>query len=211
MNIAVIGATGATGMEFVKRALNHGHCLTVLARSPEKLVIQHTNLKVIKGDVFSYEDMAKVVKGQDAIFFALGTGEDMAKSTIRTEATRQMVSVIEAAESKPLVVVVSSLGAGESQQQIPFYIRWYINRKLGHVFADHTAQERLGHSSSLPHLILRPTNMTYDAGTGRVNVSEASDRTNVRAAVARADVASFALDAIERGDRRGALTLTAAS
>ncbi len=94
----------------------------------------------------------------------------------------------------------------DSQRQIQFYVRWYINRKLGNVFADHSAQEQLMQSSSLPHLILRPTYLTYAAGAGRVNVSTANERADVRAAVARADVAAFALEAIERGNHRGALT-----
>ncbi|HEX3050206.1 MAG TPA: NAD(P)H-binding protein, partial [Aggregatilineaceae bacterium] len=75
MKIAVIGATGNTGANFVEQALDRGHLITALVRSPHKLTIHHLNLNVIQGDVLNADDVARTVRGQDAIFIALGTGK----------------------------------------------------------------------------------------------------------------------------------------
>jgi len=67
MKIAVFGATGPTGQQLVKQALQKGHNITVLARNPSKIAIENKNLTVIKGNALSYEDVEKTVKGQDAV------------------------------------------------------------------------------------------------------------------------------------------------
>ena len=46
MKVAVIGATGPTGMCVVQQALDAGHEVVALVRSPEKMTIQHDNLQV---------------------------------------------------------------------------------------------------------------------------------------------------------------------
>jgi putative NADH-flavin reductase len=46
MKIAVLGATGGTGVEFVKEALSADHEVVAVVRSPSKLKIQHERLKV---------------------------------------------------------------------------------------------------------------------------------------------------------------------
>ena len=47
MKIAVFGATGSSGQQLVKLALQKGYKVTVLARTPEKLTIKDKNLTVI--------------------------------------------------------------------------------------------------------------------------------------------------------------------
>ena len=49
MKIAVIGATGQTGQCVVQQALDEGHEVIALVRSPEKMTIEHKALQV--GDV----------------------------------------------------------------------------------------------------------------------------------------------------------------
>ena len=48
MKIAVLGATGATGSIFTRKALEAGHEVTVLVRDPAKLSVQDAKrLKVV--------------------------------------------------------------------------------------------------------------------------------------------------------------------
>ena len=54
MNIVIFGATGGTGQEIVKQALEQGHTVTAFVRNPAKLEHKHTNLKIIQGDVLDY-------------------------------------------------------------------------------------------------------------------------------------------------------------
>lgn len=46
MKIAVLGATGQTGLYLVHQALQQGHTVTAVIRNPRKLTVHHDNLKV---------------------------------------------------------------------------------------------------------------------------------------------------------------------
>ena len=46
MKIAVLGASGRTGQEFLRVALEAKHQVVAIVRSPEKVEIQHDDLEV---------------------------------------------------------------------------------------------------------------------------------------------------------------------
>ncbi|MCI0711047.1 MAG: NAD(P)H-binding protein [Chloroflexi bacterium] len=199
MNIAVIGATGNTGFSFTEQAIERGHSVTALVRSPEKLASLAGQLNIIKGSVLNTKDVAQAVTGQDAVFIALGTGKYPKKSRIRTDGTRQVVKALQASGEQPLVVALSSLGVGESQQQIPFYWRWPLNIVLMYAFADHNQQESVLRESRLPYVIVRPTFMNDDeSDPSQIKAAAAPHRVKASPAVPRANVAAFALDAMEK-------------
>jgi len=211
MKIAVIGATGPTGIHFVEQALAKGHSVTVLARSPEKLTIQNPRLTVVAGDVFDKQAVMQTVSGQEAVFIALGTGKSTKKSSIREDGTRQIMNVLAASGEKPQVVVLSALGVGESKKQYAFYWHWVFLPMLRHVFADHAQQEAIVRASGLTWTILRPTFLKDNPATGKVAATPAPKSIKPRNAVNRADVAAFALSSIEkRAYMNQALVLTGA-
>lgn len=52
MRLLVVGGTGQTGKEVVRQALQDGHSVTAVVRSPEKVTESHDNLKVrLRADV----------------------------------------------------------------------------------------------------------------------------------------------------------------
>jgi putative NADH-flavin reductase len=53
MKLAILGATGGTGQELVKQALALGHTVKVLVRSPEKVILKHDRLEVVKMDLLN--------------------------------------------------------------------------------------------------------------------------------------------------------------
>ncbi len=197
MNITVIGATGNTGFSFVKQALEKGHHVTALARTPEKLSIQHPNLQIVKGNVLNTVDVRKVVKGQDAIFIALGTGELPKKSNIREKGTQAVVDALQAIAETPQIVILSSLGTGKSIHQIPLRIRWFVKLVLLFVLADHKQQEAIIMSSTLPYTILRPTSLHDTSPVGRLTATTTDEMLVIRPAIARDDLTCFAIESIE--------------
>jgi len=46
MKIAVLGATGPSGIQVVKEALERGHEVTAIVRNPDKMTEKHEKLKV---------------------------------------------------------------------------------------------------------------------------------------------------------------------
>jgi len=73
MNIALIGATGFVGSAILPELLNRGHQVTVLARNPAKVTPQE-RLKIVTADVLDSAQVARAVKGHDAVISAYNPG-----------------------------------------------------------------------------------------------------------------------------------------
>ncbi|WWC72352.1 uncharacterized protein I206_106314 [Kwoniella pini CBS 10737] len=73
----VLGATGGTGKHLVKRALQDGHRVRVLVRSPQKLGDQAADLDVRQGSIEDVDeiDTDKLVEGVDYVVCMLGDKE----------------------------------------------------------------------------------------------------------------------------------------
>jgi uncharacterized protein len=73
MKIALIGATGFVGSAILPELLNRGHHVTVLARNPAKVAPQE-KLNVVAADVLDSAQIAREVKGHDAVISAYNPG-----------------------------------------------------------------------------------------------------------------------------------------
>src|ERR1700731_3307642 len=71
LRVLVIGATGGTGRQLVKRALDQGHQVTAFVRDPSKLQVEHAN-RVVKGDVLDYASVELAMRRQSSVLCALG-------------------------------------------------------------------------------------------------------------------------------------------
>jgi putative NADH-flavin reductase len=71
MKIAIIGATGFLGSKLVKEAKDRGLEVTAIARNPEKLTEE---VKKAAIDVNQVDELAEVLKGQDAVVSAFNAG-----------------------------------------------------------------------------------------------------------------------------------------
>jgi uncharacterized protein YbjT (DUF2867 family) len=209
MKIAVIGATGPSGKHFIQHALQQGHDVTALARTPAKLDIQHPRLTVITGDALKQDDVRRAVTGADAVFCALGAVETAGKSTTRQQGTQQIVTALAALGQQSHLIVLSSFATGDSAKQMPFLIRLFITMMLRNSLADHAAQEAIVQSSGLPWTILRPCGLNDEASIGKLLVTTPPQAVNARYPIPRTDVALFALNVAQTGQPLGqALTLT---
>src|SRR5260370_27523099 len=74
MNLLILGATGRTGRLVVEQALAAGHAVTALVRSPEKLTIRNSNLRVVAGRATDPEAVARALASADAVLSTLGGG-----------------------------------------------------------------------------------------------------------------------------------------
>ena len=50
MKLVILGATGGTGLEIVRQAIERGHSVTALVRSPERLKPFRDRIKIERGD-----------------------------------------------------------------------------------------------------------------------------------------------------------------
>src|SRR6266436_6703787 len=72
MKLVVLGATGATGLEIVRQAIEHGHSVTAFVRSPERLKPFQDRITVMKGDLLNSAELEPVIKGHDAVLSGFG-------------------------------------------------------------------------------------------------------------------------------------------
>jgi len=72
MRILIFGATGRTGRELVSQALRRGQNVSSFVRSPGKLTVVDTRLRVVQGDIQRAESIHAAVPEHDAVLSALG-------------------------------------------------------------------------------------------------------------------------------------------
>jgi putative NADH-flavin reductase len=189
MNLLVFGATGGTGRELIKQALEQGHVVTAFVRNPDKLDIQHSNLKIAKGDVTDGAAVEQAVNGQDAVFSSLGSSS-LKKNPGLVDGVRSIVQAMEKHGVRRFVYQ-SSLGVGESRKQVSFLVRSIvIPLVLRNAIADHTDKEQAIKQSSLDWVIVRPAGLTDGPHTGNYRHGESIQ---FGAKISRADVADFML------------------
>src|SRR5690348_13841633 len=137
MKLAVFGATGRTGRQLVEQALQAGHEVVALVRTPSKLVIQNPKLRVIQGDAMNPADVDKVVQGSDAVISVLGQSKD----SPRDMQTVAITNIIAAMNKYGVKRLVSLTGAGvDDPRDRPKFANHLIKMALklmsGHVLKD---------------------------------------------------------------------------
>jgi len=83
-------------------------------------------LKLFAGDISQLEVIKDTVRGQDAVVCALGARELYTNSGIRAKGTRAIIEAMKATGVKRLVVI-SSMGIGESWNHLPFFNKALFN------------------------------------------------------------------------------------
>jgi len=192
MNILIFGASGGTGRELLKQALDQGHHVAAFVRDPAKIEeFKSPNLRVVSGDVLDPAATDSAVSGQEAVFSTIGTGAK--RSTLREDGTRNIVKAMEKADVRRLICQ-SSLGVGDSRANLSFFTKYIIvSVFLRHAFADHEQQEAVVRKSSLDWTIVRPPHLKDGPRTGVYRHGfPISDRL-IKGEITRADVADFML------------------
>ena len=206
MKLSIFGATGGTGSEVVKQALEAGHQITAFVRDTSRLPIQNENLSIINGDVFDADSVAQAVQGQDAVICALGAGSDLKKTTVRATGTKNIISGMESHGVKRLIVV-TAMGTGESWDDLSLLNKFFYAALLKNSRTDHEAQEAAVKQSGLEWTIIRPSGLTDNPRTGSYDVGERIPAKTSQ--ISRADVADLILKELEKNAWvRKAVTIT---
>lgn len=192
MKLLIFGSTGSIGRQLVQQALEQGHTVTAFARDPAKLDIQHTNLKVVQGDVMDFTSVEQAVQDQDAVLCVLGSGGKRTGIT-RSEGTRQIIQAMEKAGIRRLICQ-TTLGAGDSWGNLNFFWKYIMfGTLLREVFADHERQENEVKQSHLDWTIVRPGAFVDGNRTGKYRHGFPGNDKTTKLKISRADVADFLL------------------
>ena len=195
--ILVFGASGGTGREIVRQALERGFQVTAFVRDPAKLGIEHPSLAVCRGDVRDAAAVARAVQGQDAVLSALGHRAYYALGGPQTRSTRAIAQAM-TTHAVSRLICITSLGLGDSAGRLGLlYSLFVLPVVLPLYFWDKAGQERALHASSLEWTIVRPGALVNAPVRGRVRHGARVGSYLFTARVSRADVAAFMLDQLE--------------
>ena len=195
MKLLVLGATGGTGLEIVRQAIDHGHSVTAFVRSPERLKPFQDRVTVQQGDLLNRAELERVILGHDAVVSSFGPRVPISKAdaNLLQQFAVALTSAMPHTEVRR-VVVESVAFLFKDSIVPPAYL-------LGRLFfpgtvRDASAMEQVFAESGLDWTIVRPPQLTDKPYTGKYRVREGRlPRFGFK--ISRADVADYMLKAVE--------------
>ncbi|MEO7716041.1 MAG: SDR family oxidoreductase [Capsulimonas sp.] len=197
MKLIVLGATGGTGLEIVRRAIGRGHCVTAFVRSPEKLTPFQDRIDVQRGDLLNVEELAKAIQGHDAVISGFGPRVPIAKSDAHL-LERFAIALTDAMKKTEVTraVVISTAFLFKEAILPPAYL--FGRLFFPGVVTDAAAMEQILKNSALDWTLVRPPQLTDAAYTGKYR--ERVGRLPFAGfKISRADVAEFMVQTAEDG------------
>jgi putative NADH-flavin reductase len=194
MKLLILGATGATGRQLVSQALDAGHEVTVLVRSPEKLGHEGERVTVRTGDATDPAAMEGAVDGTEAVLSALGTRSPKAL-LVGTDVIKASAGALVPAMDKHgvrRVIWLSALGVGPSREQASAPLRILFSTMLRQIGKDKVAGEERLSASGLDWTLVYPPTLTDGPRTAKYRAGHTLDIAGVPR-ISRADVADFML------------------
>ena len=203
MKVLVVGATGRTGRLIVADALARGHHVTAFARSPDSLGELVQRVKVVRGDVLDGGAVSDAVDGQDAVLVALSVALRKRDPAVNAQGTLNVIRSMQRYHVRRLVV----LSAGGTQQGPDPNAPWVFDKILKPLFlqnayADLRRMETSVRQSELAWTIVRAAGLVDGPARGVYRSGPGYSLPGGRR-IARADVAAFMLDELERPDNEG--------
>jgi putative NADH-flavin reductase len=201
MKLVVLGATGGTGLEIVRQAIDRGHTVTALVRSPDRLQPFQDHIRTEQGDLLNSSDLKRAIQGHDAVVSAFGPRLPISKAD--SHLLEQFAKALKAAMQQTTVrrVVVESVAFLFKNSIIP--PAYLLGRILfPQTVADAAAMERVFAESILDWTMVRPPELTDKPYTGKYRVRE-GHLPLFGFKISRADVADYMIKAVEDSSSEG--------
>lgn len=197
MKLLVLGATGGIGLEIVRQAIDHGHTVTALVRSPERLKPFQDRIAIKCGDLLNSSELEQAIAGHDAVLSAFGPRVPIAKSdaNLLRDFALALTTAMQQVGVRRVVVVSTSFLFRDSLLPPTYLVGRLFFRD---VMLDSAAMERTIIGSGLDWTIVRPPQLTDKSYTGRYRIRE-GHHPRFGFNISRADVADFFLKTV--GDR----------
>ena len=201
MKLTILAASGATGLELTRQALERGHTVTAIARTPGRVAVPDSSRLIrVAADVRDPESIAAALAGQQIVLSGLGNAGGAEPGAL-TAGARAVVA------ARPARIVwLGAFGTGPSAGAAGAVTRTLL-KLMGGELADKVTADAavLAAGGTVFHagpLSNRPPGPTrYTAGL------DEAPRRLFPARVSRATVAAAMLDEAENPVRPGAIAL----
>jgi putative NADH-flavin reductase len=199
MNIAIFGASGATGRLLMQRSLTAGYSVTVLVRDPDRL--QVGDVRIVQGSAFNLAAVHETIEGADVVFSALGAHSPLRNENVLPRAVPLIVEAMKQARVRRIIVLGSAGALPDSLSKQPAWRRWIVQKIVYNTFLKWPVSEQISQYATLSHsdldwTMVMPPMLTNGAARGYFRVDgEALPRNGSR--ISRSDVADFMMQQIE--------------
>ena len=204
MNIAIFGASGATGKLLTNRCLAASYKVTALVRSPASFRIANPNLRVIEGNAFDFAAVRQTVEGADVVLSALGA-TSLKREDVLERAVPLIISAMQqtASQPKPVrrIIVLGSAGAlPTSLDKQAAWRRWLVQNILYNTLLKWPVASQISQWNDLSHsdldwTMVMPPMLTNTPARGHYRIDgDALPRGGSR--ISRQDVADFMMQQI---------------
>ena len=196
--IIVFGASGRTGIQVVKQALDLGYEVTAVVRNPDGFSYTHKKLLIVKGDVLQLSTFETSIAGKDAAITCLGA-RNLRPTTIYSKGVTNVIKAMQKAGVTRIICLSAS--AIEIEPQVPFAVRllikYILQPLLKNSFADlRIMEENLKHCKDLNWTIVRPPSLNNKAVTGKYRIA-INEFLPGQMNISRADVAHYMVNHID--------------
>jgi putative NADH-flavin reductase len=198
MKLAIFGGTGKTGQHLVTKALDDGHEVVALARTPSKFSIQNDQLHIVQGGILDRSAVEQVVQGVDAVISVLGPSGNSEEFTI----SKGMDNILAGMQTHGVQRLVISAGAGVRDPQdkpglidkIASIALNVISRKA---VADMKQVVEKVRTSDRDWTVVRVPMLTDEPAQGSLKVGYVGD---ITPRLSREDMAAFMLKQVKTDD-----------
>ncbi|TXB62582.1 NAD(P)-dependent oxidoreductase [Phaeodactylibacter luteus] len=197
MTIALFGGSGQTGRQFLRKALEAGHTVQALARTPSKIPHPQQGLTILQGDVLKAAEVRQAIKGADIVVSLFGQVKG-SPPHLQTQGTRH---IVQAMQQEGLQRIISLSGGGlpypekDQPKLADKLIRSIMKLAVPSLLQDAAGHHQVLKQSGLNWTIVRAPRLTNKPERGQYRVGWVG--VNASTKIGRADLAAFILREVE--------------
>lgn len=125
MKLAILGSTGFVGKVLLKKALDRGHQVKTLVRSPEKLGEFKDRVEFIQGTVFEAADIEASVAGTEAVLSTVAPNQRHPQNPeMYKNAMENLVAALDKQNIKRFIHIGGAVHAGGENEN------WTVSRRM---------------------------------------------------------------------------------
>jgi uncharacterized protein YbjT (DUF2867 family) len=190
--IVVAGATGRTGKLVVEELLVRGYQVRAMVRSAaQACALQREGVELVEGDLTSPESLKKIMDGAHFLISAIGSKKPFNKEENNRVDNMGNQNLTKAALAKGVrhMVVISSIGVGNSRYAISFFFRLLMTP----VLRMKEKSEEFIRTCGISYTIIRPGGLADKDLPGKTVFGEGG---KISGSVSRKEIARVCVDAL---------------
>ena len=207
LQICLLGASGRSGVEVLRQALEKGHKVKAVVRKPEKIEkYKHENLEIASANIFDAESLAQVFQGVDVVISTLGFWYPPIPENRYSNSCKAIVEAMNAVGVKRLIMMLSWFTDKESRKSAKlfgFRFRYLELPTIVIGLKDMDRAEQFLKTSeeakNVEYTLISPPYLTEGPKTDQEIIVETEQNfiENVSRKISRSDVAAFIIKSIE--------------